>query len=33
MPPLDISVFGHRTEPLAFLFQSTLSPKHVIKYN
>jgi hypothetical protein len=31
--PSDISIFGHRTELLAFLFQSTFSPKHVIKYN
>jgi hypothetical protein len=31
--PLDISVFGHKTKPLAFLLQSTLSPRHVIKYN
>src|SRR6187455_1059258 len=33
MAPLDISVFGRKTGPLAFLFQSTFSPKHVVKYN
>jgi hypothetical protein len=33
MPPLGISVFGHKTGPPAFLFQSTFSPKHVEKYN
>ena len=29
--PSDISIFGHRAEPLVFLFQSTVSPKHFPK--
>ena len=31
--PLDISIFGRKTGPLAFLFQTIFPPKHDVKYN
>jgi hypothetical protein len=33
MPLLDILVFGHNIELLAFLPQITFFPKHVVQYN